>query len=578
MQRLLALLLTGSATAQTCAPVRVSVDAAGGQADRGSSAPCISADGRHAAFLSSATNLVAGDTNGVDDVYVVELASGAIERASVGAGGSEAHGPCSGPSLSADGNLVCFASFAADLAPLDANGQNDVYVRDRAAGTIELVSRAPGGAAANGSSYAARISPDGRRVAFVSWASDLVAGDTNWTRDVYVHDRQTGLTTRVAPPGVEPDGPSGGNFGPRWSEDGRLLAFASEAANLVAGDTNGEQDVYVHDLAAGTIVRVSVAPTGVQHDAPSDLADLSLDGRTVLCLSAARSWGFVDDNDALDLYAVDRATLAAECVSRSWKGTAAAFGAWTGTISRDGRFVAFVSDAETLVPLDGNNQRDLYLRDRLAGTIERANVVPAFGPSTGTANFPAMDPGGDRVLFTSLANDLAWGDSNDAWDVFLVGCHAGRPACHGAAAPCPCGNHGAEGAGCAAQAGDGARLVAQGRAALSRDTLSLVVSGVPRGSLVQLHCGAVVAGNGTPFGDGVRCFGSPWSVSGVRSAVDGTARFGFGVAGDQTLSQLGAVLYSPDARHYQVRYRDGANHCTPATFNFSAALRVDWEP
>lgn len=577
--RLLAfVLLAAPAMAQICAPLRLSVDASGAQADRGSSSPCMSADGRFVAYLSSATNLVPGDTNGVDDVFVVELATGVVERASVGAAGAEAHGPCSGPSLSADGGLVCFASFAGDLAPSDSNGQNDVFVRDRAAGTTELVSRAPGGAAAAGSSYAARISPDGRFVAFLSWADDLVAGDTNWTRDLYLHDRQNGLTTRVAPAGVEPDGPCGGNFGPRWSEDGRFLAFASEATNLVPGDTNGVQDVFVFERAAGAIQRVSLSPQGLQHDDWSDLADFSLDGSVLLVLSAARSWGFVDDNDAPDLYAVHRATLASECVSRSWKGIAAAQGAWAGSISRDGRFAAFVSDAETLVPLDGNNQRDLYLRDRHAGTIERANTIPAIGPSVGTANFPALDPSGDRVLFTSLANDLAWGDSNDAWDVFLVGCHAGQPACHGAAAPCPCSNHGAEGAGCAALHGSGARLVAAGRAALSRDTLTLSVSGVPRGSLVQLYCGAPVVGNGSPFGDGVRCFGSPWSVSAVRSAADGTARFGFAVPGDLLLSQLGAVLYSPDARHYQVRYRDASNWCTPAAFNFSSALRVDWEP
>lgn len=575
---LCAALLASTALAQVCEPRRASVDATGAQADRGSTTPCFSADGSRLAYASSAANLVPGDLNGCDDIFVVELATGLVERASLADGGLESNGPSNGPSLSADGRLACFSSFATNLVAGDANGQNDVYVRDRIAGTTTLVSRGLSGGSALGSSFTARISPDGRRVAFLSWAADLVPGDANWTRDLFVHELATGATTRVQAQGVEPDGQSGGNFGPRWSEDGRFLAFASEATNLVPGDLNGRMDVFVLDLVAGTLTLASRQANLLQHADDSDLADLSLDGGTLLVLSAAKSWTNGDFNDALDLFAVDRATSAATCVSLGFEGATTTGGAWVGALSRDARFVAFVSDSEKIVPGDVNEERDVFLVDRLAGRTERANVSPATGPSTGGVNFPAMHPAGDIVACVTGATDLAPGDTNDAWDVYLLGCKVGVLACHGASAACPCANQGAEGAGCASSAGFGARLVAQGRAALSADTLSLSVAGLPPDSVAQLYCGQPSAGSGTPFGDGVRCFGAPYSASAPRRAIGGMARFGFGVAGDLALSQLGQVQYSPESRHYQVRYRDPAPHCGPATFNFSAALRVEWAP
>ncbi len=575
---LCAALLASTSFAQVCEPRRLSVDATGAQVDRGSTTPCFSADGRHVAYASSATDLVPGDGNGCDDIFVVELSTGMVERASLADGGGEANGGSNGPSLSADGRFVCFSSFATNLVVGDTNGQNDVYVRDCVAGTTTLVSRGLSGGAAQGSSFTARIAPDGRRVAFLSWAADLVPGDANWTRDLYVHELATGATTRVQAPGLEPDGMSGGNFGPRWSEDGRFLAFASEATNLVPGDVNGRLDVFVLDLVAGTLALVSRQANMQQHGVDSDLADLSLDGRTLLVLSAAKSYANGDFNDALDLFAVDRATLAASCVSVGWEGATTTGGAWVGSSSRDARFVAFVSDSEKLVQGDINGQRDVFLVDRLAGGIERVNVSPVTGPSTGGVNFPAMHPDGDLVACVTGAIDLALGDTNDAWDVYLLGCKSGTPACHGPSAPCPCGNTGAEGAGCAASNGAGARLVAQGRAALSGDTLSVSVVGAPPEATVQLYCGASIANQGTPFGDGLRCFGTPFSASSPRRAVGGVARFGFGVAGDPSLAQLGLVQYSPESRHYQVRYRDPVTYCSPASFNFSAALRIEWAP
>ncbi len=220
---------------------RVSVDSAGGQAnDFSGAAPSISvdtsisADGRFVVFQSDATNLVAGDTNGASDVFVHDRQTGTTTRVSVDSAGHEATGlyPASGdPAISADGRFVAFDSNATNLVAGDTNSAYDIFVHDRQTGTTTRVSVDSAGNQANG--YDPSLSADGRFVAFTSGASNLVAGDTNGASDVFVHDRQTGTTTRVS---VDSAGWQAYSFShlPSISADGRFVAFASNATNLVA--------------------------------------------------------------------------------------------------------------------------------------------------------------------------------------------------------------------------------------------------------------------------------------------------------------------------------------------------------
>ena len=186
-----------------------------------------------------------------------------IERVSVADDGTQGNDVSSVLSISADGRYVAFTSNASNLVPGDTNGFGDIFVYDRQTDTIERVSVASDGTQGNDRSVAPSISADGRYVAFVSYASNLVPGDTNGASDIFVYDRQTDTIERVS---LAADGTEGdrASDSPSISADGRYVAFVSYASNLVSGDTNGETDVFVYDRQTDTIERVSVASDGTQ--------------------------------------------------------------------------------------------------------------------------------------------------------------------------------------------------------------------------------------------------------------------------------------------------------------------------
>ena len=242
---------------QTGTTTRVSVASNGAQTNGNPLRPAISADGRYVAFDSDASNLVAGDSNGVYDVFVHDRQTGTTERVSVATGGAQGNGGSWQPSISADGRYVVFYTSADNMVPGDSNGQWDVILRDRQTSTTELISVGLNGQPGNGLSSAPSISADGRYVAFYSSAPDLVAGDTNNTQDIFVRDRQAGTTERVS---VAGDGAQANGWSsyPSISADGRFVVFGSDATNLVAGDTNGKRDIFVHERGQKTIHVVGV--------------------------------------------------------------------------------------------------------------------------------------------------------------------------------------------------------------------------------------------------------------------------------------------------------------------------------
>lgn len=248
------------------------VDAAvAGQADGSSFAPDIAANGTQVAFHSDATNLVATDTNGVTDVFVRDLAGG-IHTVSIPAGGGEADGPSTDATITSAGRYVAFVSSATNLVPGDTNGVADVFVRDTVAGTTLLVSADSGGGPADGASAAPAISGDGRYVTLSSAATDLVSGDTNGVDDVFVRDTQTGTTGRVS---LDFDlaQVSGASATPAMARDGSTVAFASAAADLITGDANSVDDVFVRASVTPTITGV-IGAVG----APGDSISITING------------------------------------------------------------------------------------------------------------------------------------------------------------------------------------------------------------------------------------------------------------------------------------------------------------
>jgi Tol biopolymer transport system component len=549
--------------AEVCAQStsRLSVDSSGAQADSSSSLPVLSADGRFVAFQSFATNLVPGDTNGKTDVFLCDRQSGAVERVSLENSGLQGNGESYSPALSADGRFVAFSSASTNLVVGDTNHIRDVFVRDRWSGTTTRVSVDSYGNEGFIESGDASISADGRMVAFYSLASTLVPFDTNDVGDIFVHDRQTGLTQRVSvdTAGVEANAETST---PAVSGDGRFVAFGSAASNLVAGDTNGGWDIFVRDLANQTTARVSLDSAGQQGNLPSVGQALSFDGRYLAFGSSASNLVPGDTNGVADLFLRDLWSGTTERVSLGWQGQQANGASSACALSADGSRLFFASHASNLVPGDSNACTDLFLRDLQAGTLERLSVSSSGGQGNLSSWFPALSADGRFAAFASYASNLVAGDTNVAVDVFARDLGAPPPlamcAGDGSQATCPCANDGARARGCEnSGATGGARLEAVGSSSLAADTLVLTSSG-ELSSVLSIFLQGDAAIAPASFGDGLRCVAGSLKRLYARNAVAGSVSAP--LSGDLSISArsaaLGDVLVAGATRTYQTYYRD----------------------
>jgi len=346
---------------------------------------------------------------------------GTTERVSVDSTGNEGNGDSVSPTISGDGRYVAFSSWASNLVPSDTNYSDDVFVHDRQTGATERVSVDSAGGQSNGDSGWPVISGDGRYVAFGSGASNLISGDTSGLWDVFVHDRQTGATERVSvdSAGNQASGTYPGSLGPAISSDGRYVAFESRATNLVPDDTNGTQDVFVHDRQTGITERVSVDNTGNQGDGWSQRSAISADGRYVAFMSMASNLVPDDTNGGDDIFVHDRQTGITERVSVDSSGNQGNDGSFSPAVSGDGRYVAFESRASNLVPCDANGDGDVFVHDRQAGGTERLSVDSAGSQGDYQSLWPAISADGRYVAFMSGASNLVPGDANCWSDVFV---------------------------------------------------------------------------------------------------------------------------------------------------------------
>ncbi len=397
---------------------RVSVASDGTQGNEDSYSPSISADGRYVAFSSTATNLVSGDTNGMWDVFVHDRQTGQTTRVSVASDGTQGNDESTGRSISADGRYVAFESHANNLVSGDTNGSGDVFVHDRETGQTTRVSVASDGTQGNDHSDWPSISANGRFVAFHSIANNLVSGDTNDFADVFVHDRETGQTTRVsvASGGTQGDGHSSW---PSISADGRYVTFESFANNLVSGDNNGNWDVFVHDRQTGQTTCVSIASDGTQGNNGSYFSSISADGRYVAFDSDANNLVSGDTNGTLDAFVHDRQTGQTTRVSIASDGTQGNDNSSLSSISADGRYVTFSSGADNLVIGDTNGVWDAFVHDRQTGQTTRVSIASDGTQGNADSFWSFISADGRYVAFESFANNLVGGDTNDVFDVFV---------------------------------------------------------------------------------------------------------------------------------------------------------------
>ena len=400
---------------------RLSKRSDGGQANGNSHSASISAGGRYVAFESSATNLVDKDTNRHSDVFVRDRVALKTRRVSIGPGGEQGNHNSREPSISGDGRYVAFVSIASDLVRGDTNGWTDVFVRDRVAKVTRRVSVGAGGGQGNGPSFSPSISSDGRYVAFYSYASDLVAGDTNETSDVFVRDRVAKVTTLVSVGQGLPD-PTNDTWNPTISSDGRYVAYESYRSDLVTGDNNDKGDVFVWDRETRVTQRVSLGPGGAEANSVSDDPTISSDGRYVAYSSHATNLVAAGDtNGYRDLYLWDRESQATRRVSVGLGGAEANAPSYNPSFSGRGRYLAFSSWASNLVAGDTNDSVEVFVWDQVAQTFRRVSIGRGGAEANGQTGNPSFSRDGRYVAFwaSSFTTNLVARDTNRMGDVFV---------------------------------------------------------------------------------------------------------------------------------------------------------------
>jgi len=433
-------LLAGTIAAPASAGVleRVSVSNVGVQGNADSfvvgGKRVVSADGRFVVFTSHANNLVADDTNDVRDVFLRDRRAGTTTRVSVDPAGGNADGPSFNASISADGRFVVFTSAATDLVQGDRNWHYDVFVRDLWRGETSRVSVTPDGGDPGDDSGEGSISADGRFVAYVTWARLLTPEDRDWgTRDIIVRDLKRGTNTlaSVAFDGGEPEYAC---WDATIGGDGRHVAFVSNSENLMSGDGNPAMEAWVRDLDAGENIRVGVDPSGGDANERSRHPRLSDDGRYVAFRAHASDLVAGDTNDQADIFLRNLDTGVTERVNLSSSGDqATGGGSWFPDISGNGRYVVYLTDASNLFDDDTNGFGDVVAHDRVTGVTTQLSVSSSGGQVNAWSNHPSVSATGRYVAFESLASDMVPGDTNEVWDVFIAegpapGPHVSIPA------------------------------------------------------------------------------------------------------------------------------------------------------
>jgi Tol biopolymer transport system component len=393
---------------------RVSVDSSGTEANGASSRPSISADGQLVAFGSNASNLVAGFSGGV---FVKNRTTGIVEIVSVDSSGVAGNGGGSAAAISADGNVVAFQSTSTNLVAGDTNGLQDIFVHDRTTGVTERVSVTALGVQADADCFAPSISSDGQFVVFETNATNLVAGDVNGKSDIFYMDRNTGILQRVSvdSSGAEANGDS---IQASISADGQLVAFASLASNLVAGDTNTTRDIFVRDLSALTTELVSVDSSGAQANEGSSVPSISADGQTVAFNSTASNLVAGDTNGFQDIFVHGRPSGITERVSVDSSGAEGNDMSRDASISADGQVVAFSSFATNLVASDINASVDIFTRHRCDVDATWTNYGNGFPGTNGVPSFTSRT---DPVLGTRVTLDLANSLGNYTFGLVFIG-------------------------------------------------------------------------------------------------------------------------------------------------------------
>jgi Tol biopolymer transport system component len=350
-----------------------------------------------------------------------------ISRQSATDGGAGADAPSRASAVSADGRYVAFQSAANNLSTADNNRFVNVFLRDTQTNTTTLISRGSGasGAAAEGQSYSPSISADGRYVAFESKAPNLSGADNNFIFDVFVRDTQTNATIFVSRQSAT-DGGAGADvhaLNPSISPDGRYVAFESNSYELSTADNDTYRDIFLRDIQTSTTTLISRATgvAGTGGDDNSFNASVSADGHFVAFQSNANNLSTADDNFFPNVYVRDTQANTTILASRGsgLGGAKADGGSFKPSISATGRFVAFESDANNLSASDNNRVSNVFRRDITTGALTLASRTSGGAAANGASMSASLSPDGRFIAFESVANNLSTADNDLHRNVFL---------------------------------------------------------------------------------------------------------------------------------------------------------------
>lgn len=354
--------------------------------------------------------------------------------------GSVSYGESSEASINADGNYITFTSNGDNLVSNDANGCSDIFVYDVNSGKTMRVSVSSNGSESDSNSYESSISADGRYITFASYASNLVEGDSGYYSDIFVHDRNSGTTTRisVSSTGEEADGDS---FAPSISGDGHYVVFLSKALNLVNTTlTSNYYDIhiFIHDMVSGTTESIPILNSS--EFSYYGQVSINSNGRYIVYksgkgspVSAALSMDPMSGDSYCDfqesevdplpdydkVLVYDRITGTTENIGVSSSGEEANGDCYEPSISADGRYVTFSSFADNLVSGDNNQMSDIFIHDRLLDTTNRISVSSNGSETDYDSYSSSISPDGTHVTFASRAANLVSGDTNNCADIFV---------------------------------------------------------------------------------------------------------------------------------------------------------------
>ncbi len=401
---------------------RISTDSLGLEVNGASYRPSLSLDGRYTAFWSNASNLVPGDVNGYADIFVRDELLGTVELISVGFGGMGADGASTTPTISPDGRYVAFCTDATNLfSVFDTNGVSDIYIFDRQLGLMSRASVDSLGFQANGPSKEPSFSGDGKFVTFTSDASNLVSGDTNGVQDIFRRAVTSNQTLCVSTPdssmGLSAESNGDSSYS-SCSGNGRYIVFESNATNLVVGDSNGYRDIFLRDMKDGITERVSVGNSGVQANLNCFSAAISRDASKVAFQSTANSLVSTDLNSYSDIFLCDRSTSTLTLISTNNDNYPSNGASYVPSLSGNGRFIAYQSQSANLVPGDLNGVTDIFVFDSQLDYTERVstNIGLAFGD--GGSYQASISEDGHIVGFSSMATNLIGDDANGVSDIY----------------------------------------------------------------------------------------------------------------------------------------------------------------